>query len=145
MKRICGGDAKTCQGGRGTQEKFGERDSQPLTNEEMLPGWGERRPGTPGPQTHAGQPGTRHHSSGQPILDEIQRRKPLLLIPRAAPAQRALDSWPSQPKLLLAHTSQTAGGRATPVRVGVLPSDTCRGHRDRLASGSHQHTLQRSE
>ena len=94
---------------------------------------------------HAGQPSTRHHSSGQPVLDDIQWRKLLLLIPRAVPAQRALDSWPSQPKLLLAHTSQTAGGWATPVRVDMLPSDTCRGHRDRLASGSHQHILQRSE
>ena len=54
MKRICGGDVTTCQGGRGMQEKFGERDSQPLTNEEMLQGRGERRPGTPGPQTARG-------------------------------------------------------------------------------------------
>ena len=49
MRRICSGDAKTYEGGRGMQEKFGERDTQPLTNEEMLPGLGERRLGTPGP------------------------------------------------------------------------------------------------
>lgn len=144
--RICGGDTKTYRGGRGTQGKFGERDTQPLTNEEMLHGLSERRRGTPGPprRWHAGQPGTRLQASEPPILDAFQRRKTLPLIPRAVPAQKAPDSWPSQPQLLLAQrgqlTPRTAGGWAAPVRADTLPN-TCRGHRHRPARGSHQHTL----
>ena len=49
MRRTRGGDTKTYRGGRGTQGKLGERDTQPLTNEEMLHGLSERRRGTPGP------------------------------------------------------------------------------------------------
>lgn len=88
--------------------------------------------------------GTCFEAGQQLLLDNIQQRKPLPLIPRAVPAQKTLDSWHIRLKLLLAQSAQPLPQTQLEDAQLLLPPDsqpsnTC-SHTTRSLTGVMEHT-----